>query len=44
MEFHASFIGAVQFALYLAIIGFFWRLTTSKLIDTPFGKAMAFIY
>jgi hypothetical protein len=44
VEFHASVIGAVQFTLYLAIIGFFWRLITSKLVDTPFGKAMAFIY
>jgi hypothetical protein len=44
VEFHASVIGAVQFAFYLAIVGFFWRLVTSKLIDTPFGKAMAFIY
>lgn len=44
MEFHASVIGAIQFAFYLAIIGFLWRLTTSKLVDTPFGKAMAFIY
>lgn len=44
MEFHASVIGAVQFTFYLAIVGFFWRLLSSKLIDTPFGKAMTFIY
>lgn len=44
MEFHASVIGAIQFAFYLVVVGFFWRLATSKLVDTPFGKAMAFIY
>lgn len=44
MEFHASVIGAVQFAMYLVIIGFFWRLLTTKLVDTPVGRAMAFIY
>ena len=44
MEFDASFLGACEFALYLIVIGFLWRYATSKLIDTPFGKAMAFIY
>lgn len=44
MEFHASVIGAVQFTMYLIVIGFFWRLLSSKLVDTPFGKAMVFIY
>lgn len=44
MEFHASVIGIFQFALYAIIFGFFWRLATTKLVDTPFGKAMAFIY
>lgn len=44
MEFHASVIGLFQFAFYLAIVGFLWRFATMKLVDTPFGRAMAFIY
>lgn len=41
---HVGFVDVVQFALMLAIVGFFWRTAAAKLSDTPIGKAMAYIY
>ena len=34
----------INFALHLILFGFLWRLTSSMLSDTAFGRAMAFIY
>lgn len=40
-------IGIIEFAVvsaYIVLFGFFWRTAQARLADTPFGKAMAFVF
>lgn len=44
MHIHLSVIGAFTTFIYVAIIGFFWRLASMLNHTTAVGQAMAFIY
>lgn len=43
MNLNISLVGFFTFSLYFIIFGFFWRILSTKLHDTPVGKAMLFI-
>jgi len=43
MPLNISVIGFLTFAAYYIIFGFMWRFLSTKLHDTPLGKAMLFI-
>ncbi len=44
MHVHVGTVEFFQTACYLIIFGFLWRSLAARLADTPWGKAMGFIY
>lgn len=44
MTLHASVIEFLITAAYIVIFGFIWRWASSQLHDSPWGKAMGYIY
>lgn len=41
---HIGFVDAVQFAILLIVVGFFFRTVEAKFSETALGKALAYIY
>lgn len=37
-------IDFLQFAAFIIIFGFLWRVASARMAENPLGKAMAFIY
>lgn len=44
MNLNVSVVGFLTTAFYIIIFGFMWRFLSTRLSETPFGKAMGTIY
>ena len=44
MHVHIGALDAFKAVLGVIIVGFFWRLISGHLSDSPIGQAMAFVY
>lgn len=44
MNLNVSVLGFLTTAFYIVVFGFVWRFLSTKLADTPLGKAMGVLY
>lgn len=44
LHIHVGALDGAKVFLYVLIFGFFWRVITGLLSDSPIGQGMAFLY